>query len=152
MPRQTHYIDQLGIRVDGHTNKTEARKAWEAARDHWCDISTACPPWVFAWEGHTVMVCPTPHDTWCWTITRPDDCGRKNAQCYFRADSQYAAIADALGALAQAAWSPAIADDAVWFDSMVIEARCLEYEARNVRSNFLTVAAHWRATSNVEAA
>ena len=37
---RTHYLDKLGIRVEGLPNATEARRAWEVRRDHWVDMST----------------------------------------------------------------------------------------------------------------
>lgn len=142
---KTYYLEKFGIRVDGCRNKTEARKQWEMARDEYVDRSTACPPWVFAFDGHTVVVTAEPHaNSWSYTIVKPGDSGKKHGSCFYNAPSQIAAIAIALGALAQAAWSIDIDDDSEWFDHIVASARLIAQEAAHERSSFVTVAAHWR--------
>jgi hypothetical protein len=144
---KSFYIDRLGIRVEGHRNVTEARKAWEAERDHFVDRATACEPWIFVWRGHVTIVQVKPHrDTWSYSIVGPGTSeGRHHPSCYYGASSQIAAIAVALGALAQHAWTRDVADDAAFFDELLIAARVTAHEARGERDNFLHVAAHWRA-------
>ncbi len=145
MARKTYYLEKYGIRVEGCRNQTEARKQWEAARDEFVDRATACPPWVFAFRGHVAVVTALPHaDSWEYTIVRPNDSGRKTGQCFYSAPSQIAAIAEALGALAQQVWSRDIANDGEFFDSMVTLARLSSYEAKSQRDNFTHVTAYWR--------
>ena len=143
--KKTHSIERLGIRVEGHANKTAAQKAWEAKRDYFCDVATACRPWLFAWQGYVCLVAPSA-DGWEYTIINPQqpDAGYLRPQCYYGADSQIAAIAEALGALAQRAWHASINDDAAWFDRMLQAARVTQHEAQKERENFLHLAAFWR--------
>jgi hypothetical protein len=142
---KTFYLEQHGIRVDGCHNKTEARKAWEAARDEFVERA-ADGPWIFATHGHTVVVTAEPcANCWSYTIVRPDDSGRRWHSCSFTASSQIAAIAVAIGSLAQNVWTSDIPDDGAFFDALVVAARLTAQEARNERANYVTVTAHWRS-------
>lgn len=143
--KKTYHHEQDGIRVDGCANKTDARKAWEAKRAEFAKVSAECRPWVFNYRGHVCIVAPLV-DGWEYTIVSPDTReGLRSASCYYGAASQVAAIADALGALAQNVWTREVADDAAMFDDMVKAARMFPAEIAYQRDNFLHVVAHWRA-------
>lgn len=146
MARKTYYLDKLGIRVEGCRNQTEARKQWEAARDEFVDRATACPPWVFGWHGYALIVTAEPYkNSWSYTIVPPDHMGRHHASCYYSAPSQIAAIAEAIGSLAQSVWTRDIPNDGEFFDQLICAARLTAEEVRSQYSNFVTVTAHWRS-------
>ena len=78
-------------------------------------------------------------------MVTPEHSGVRHASCYFGAQSQIAAIAVGLGAMAQAMWSRDIPDDAEFFTELATVARVSLHEARAEYDNFRHVTAFWRA-------
>jgi hypothetical protein len=153
MARKTYYVERLGIRVDGYPTITAARKAWETARDQWCDISTSCPPYVLAFRGHVLIVVPKQGaNNWEYTLVTPQHSGVRYASCYYGAKSQIAAIVEGLSALAQAVWSRNVPDDGALFDEIVVAARITAAEARHKCSDFVYLTSQWRAVATVKMA
>lgn len=145
MAKKTYYVERLGIRVDGFRTVTEARKAWEAKRDEFCERASQGPH-VFRFAGFTCVVAPSPHG-WEYTIVesgRVD--GIVRAQCHYGAASQVEAIAVAVGAVAQRAWPADVQDDSAFFDYVAWCAGLRPAEVKSGRDDFVYLARHWRAT------
>lgn len=143
MSRKTVYIERQGIRVEA-ANKTEAEAAWKAARDSFVSRAVESP-FVFVWQGAVLVVSATAHG-WHYGITvLAEKSGVQRAICYYDAESQTAAIAVGLGAMAQRLWNRSVVDDAEYFDSMVKAAGLYESEVKRQREDFLRVVEFWRA-------
>lgn len=144
MARKTYYMEQDGIRSNGHATKTDARKAWAAIRDDFAKRSAECGVWTFAIEGYVCIVSPLPEGWQYWVIT-PKRRGVIGAACYYNAPSQVHAICSALGALAQSMWTREIIDDGEWFDNLAKLARIHPNEIAEERANFVHVTEFWRS-------
>jgi hypothetical protein len=145
MARKTYYLEQHGIRVDHCRTKTEARKLWESKRDEFVERAASCPQWVFAFHGHVAIVNVEPYkDSWSYTIVSPNHSGRRHGSCFYSAPSQVAAIAVALGSMAQAIWTRDVPDDGALFDEILSAARITAAETKLERFYFVTVTAFWR--------
>lgn len=143
MSRKTVYIERQGIRVEA-TNKTEAESAWKAARDSFVSRAVESP-FVFSWRNGVLVVSAITHGWQYGVIVPAEKSGVQRASCYYDAESQTAAIAVGLGAMAQRLWNRSVVDDAEYFDSMVKAAGLYESEVKRQREDFLRVVEFWRA-------
>jgi hypothetical protein len=147
MPRKTYKMEKLGIYVDGCPNKTDAKKAWEAKRDQWCERSTTCPPHAFSYGRIVCIVSPRVYD-WEYTIIDTAcHAGVRTPSCMYRAESQVKAIAAAVSAVAQWAWSRQDSDetsDAELFDRIAKAAGLRDGEAKSERSDFIYLGSRCR--------